>query len=43
MRPEDPYGVSKAVAEDPGAMVTRRHGVPVVSLRISNIMCPGNY
>ncbi len=43
MRPEDPYGASKVVAEDLGEMASRRYGVSVVSLRFSNIMYPGNY
>ncbi|MFB6120791.1 MAG: NAD-dependent epimerase/dehydratase family protein [Halobacteriaceae archaeon] len=43
MRPEDPYGVSKVVAEELGAMVARRYGISVASFRLSNIMYPGNY
>lgn len=43
MRPEDPYGASKVVAEELGKMVTRRYGVSVASMRFSNIMYPGNY
>jgi len=43
LRPEDPYGASKLVAEELGKMVTRRYGVSVASLRFSNVMYPGNY
>jgi nucleoside-diphosphate-sugar epimerase len=43
MRPEDPYGTSKVVAEELGKMVARRYGVSVASLRFSNVMYPGNY
>lgn len=43
MRPEDPYGTSKVVAEELGKTVTRRYGVSVASLRFSNVMYPGNY
>lgn len=43
MRPEDPYGTGKIVAEDLAEMVTRRHGVPVASIRPSWIQLPGDY
>lgn len=43
MRPEDPYGTSKVVAEELGRMASRRYDVSVTSLRFSNIMYPGNY
>ncbi|MFQ3285764.1 NAD-dependent epimerase/dehydratase family protein, partial [Natronomonas sp.] len=32
-RPEDPYGLSKVVAEEIAATVARRDGVPIASLR----------
>jgi UDP-glucose 4-epimerase len=43
LRPEDPYGLSKVVAEEIGATVARRDGVPVVSVRPSWIQVPGEY
>ena len=43
MRPEDPYGTSKVLGEDVAAMVTRKYGVPVASLRVSNVQYPGRY
>jgi len=43
MRPEDPYGASKVVAEELGRMASQRYDVSVTSLRFSNIMYPGNY
>lgn len=43
MRPEDPYGTSKVLGEDVAAMVARKYGVPVASLRISNVQYPGRY
>lgn len=43
LRPEDPYGASKVVAEDLGGMVARRYGVSVASFRLSNVMYAGNY
>ncbi len=43
LRPEDPYGLSKVVAEEVAATVARRDGVPVVSLRPSWIQTPGEY
>lgn len=43
LRPSDPYGTSKVVAEEVGAMVARRDGVPVISLRPSWIQYPGDY
>ncbi len=42
-RPEDPYGTSKVVAEEVGAMVARRFGVPVASLRLPWVQFPGEY
>ena len=42
-RPEDPYGLSKVVAEEIGAAVARRDGVPVASLRPTWIQAPGTY
>ncbi len=43
LRPEDPYGTSKVVGEEIGAMVARRYDVPVASLRASWIQFPGEY
>lgn len=43
LRPEDPYGTSKQVAENIGAMVARRDGIDVTSLRPSWIQYPGSY
>lgn len=43
LRPEDPYGTAKQVAENVGAMVARRDGVPVTSIRPSWIQYPGSY
>jgi len=43
LRPEDPYGLSKVVAEEIGATVARRDDVPVVSVRPSWIQVPGEY
>jgi nucleoside-diphosphate-sugar epimerase len=43
LRPEDPYGTSKQVAEEVGAMVARRDDVSVTSLRPSWIQYPGSY
>jgi UDP-glucose 4-epimerase len=41
--PEDPYGLSKVVAEEIGATVARRDDVPVASIRPSWIQTPGEY
>ncbi len=43
LRPEDPYGTSKVVGEQIGAMVARRYDVPVASIRASWIQFPGEY
>ena len=43
LRPEDPYGTSKQVAENIGAMVARRDGIDVASIRPSWIQYPGSY
>ncbi|WP_231187879.1 NAD(P)-dependent oxidoreductase [Haladaptatus sp. DYF46] len=43
LRPEDPYGSSKLVGEDVADVVTRRYGIPIASLRISNVQYPGRY
>jgi len=43
LRPEDPYGASKETGEAIARMVTRRDGVPVVSIRPSWIQYPGEY
>jgi len=43
LRPEDPYGLSKVVAEETGKTVARRDGVPVVSVRATWIQEPGDY
>lgn len=42
-RPEDPYGLSKVVAEEIAATVARRDGVPIASLRPTWIQEPGEY
>jgi UDP-glucose 4-epimerase len=42
-RPEDPYGLSKVVAEEIGETVARRDGVPVASIRPTWIQAPGEY
>ncbi|WP_240318896.1 NAD(P)-dependent oxidoreductase [Halorussus rarus] len=43
LRPEDPYGASKVAGEAVAAMVARRDGVPVASVRPSWIQYPGRY
>jgi nucleoside-diphosphate-sugar epimerase len=43
LRPEDPYGASKQVAETVAAMVARRDDVDVASIRPSWIQYPGSY
>lgn len=43
LRPEDPYGLSKVVAEEIGKTVARRDGVSVASLRPSWIQVPDEY
>ncbi|MFB6128089.1 MAG: NAD-dependent epimerase/dehydratase family protein [Halolamina sp.] len=43
LRPEDPYGLSKVVAEEVGRTVARRDGVGVASLRPTWIQVPGAY
>ena len=43
LRPEDPYGLSKVVAEEVGGMVARRFGVSVASLRLPWVQFPGEY
>jgi UDP-glucose 4-epimerase len=43
LRPEDPYGLSKVVAEEAGKTVARRDGVSVASLRPSWVQTPGEY
>jgi UDP-glucose 4-epimerase len=43
LRPEDPYGLSKVVAEEVAETVVRRDGIRVVSLRPSWIQFPGDY
>lgn len=43
LRPQDPYGTSKAVGEQIGAMVARRYGVPVASIRGSWVQFPSEY
>ncbi|WP_435180534.1 NAD-dependent epimerase/dehydratase family protein [Halorussus sp. AFM4] len=43
LRPEDPYGASKVAGEAVAAMVARRDGVPVASIRPSWIQYPGRY
>ena len=43
LEPEDPYGLSKVVAEEVGKTVARRDDVSVASLRPSWIQAPGDY
>jgi nucleoside-diphosphate-sugar epimerase len=43
LRPEDAYGTSKVLGEEIGAMVARRYGSSVVSLRPPLIQAPGEY
>jgi len=43
LRPEDPYGLSKVVAEEVAATVARRDGISVASLRPTWIQEPGEY
>jgi nucleoside-diphosphate-sugar epimerase len=42
-RPESSYALAKLLGEEMARQVNRRTGVPVVSLRISNIMEPRDY
>jgi nucleoside-diphosphate-sugar epimerase len=42
-RPEDPYGLSKVVAEETAETVVRRYGVSITSVRPSWIQSPGEY
>jgi len=42
-RPEGAYGTSKVVGEEVAAMVSRRYGIPVASIRPSWIQVPGRY
>ncbi len=42
-RPETSYALSKLVGETIAAQVARRTGIPIVGLRISNIMEPRDY
>ena len=42
-RPETSYALSKLVGETLAAQLSRRHGLPFVGLRISNIMEPADY
>ncbi len=41
-RPEDPYGTSKLVGEELGAMAARKHGISVTSIRPVWITYPGS-
>jgi UDP-glucose 4-epimerase len=43
LRPEDPYGLSKVVAEEIAETVARRDGVAIASIRPSWIQFPGEY
>jgi nucleoside-diphosphate-sugar epimerase len=43
VRPETSYALSKVVGEAMAAQLSRRTGIPVVGLRISNIMEPEDY
>jgi nucleoside-diphosphate-sugar epimerase len=42
-RPETSYALSKLVGETLAAQLSRRHGIPFLGLRISNIMEPTDY
>jgi nucleoside-diphosphate-sugar epimerase len=42
-RPESSYALSKLLGEEMARQANRRSGIPFVSLRISNIMEPGDY
>ena len=42
-RPESSYALSKLVGETMAAQFNRRNGIPIVGLRISNIMEPDDY
>lgn len=42
-RPESSYALSKLVGETLAVQVNRRTGIPIVGLRISNIMEPADY
>jgi nucleoside-diphosphate-sugar epimerase len=42
-RPETSYALSKLVGETLAAQLSRRHGIPFLGLRISNIMEPDDY
>ena len=42
-RPESSYSLSKLVGETMAAQFVRRTGIPIVGLRISNIMEPDDY
>ena len=41
LRPEDPYGASKLVGEEVGAMAARKHDITVTSIRSCWITYPG--
>jgi nucleoside-diphosphate-sugar epimerase len=43
VRPESSYALSKVAGEAMAAQLSRRTGIPVVGLRISNIMEPDDY
>lgn len=43
LRPEDPYGTSKAAGEEVAKMVARKYDVPVASIRPSWVNEPGRY
>jgi nucleoside-diphosphate-sugar epimerase len=42
-RPESSYALAKLLGEEMARQLNRRTGIPVVSLRISNIMEPDDY
>jgi len=41
--PEDTYGLTKVVNEVTAAMFHRRDGTQILSFRIGNVVCPGDY
>lgn len=42
-RPHSAYAISKVVTEDLARQMARRHGIPFVGLRFSNILGPDDY
>lgn len=43
LQPQDPYGLSKWVGEEILAMLTRRTGIPTISLRPPTVLTPDSY